>query len=114
VAGAREPGEGAAVVAGAEGESDGGGRSWGAGGWSQRAGGWGGGGGRSRGREQRRWPEPGEGAATVAEARGGRGWRWWWPEPEEGAAAVVGAREEGALGQQWSSTVDVGYVLRDT
>nr|ABA97085.1 hypothetical protein LOC_Os12g17890 [Oryza sativa Japonica Group] len=25
------------------------------------------------------------------------------PEPEEGAAVVAGAREEGALGRQWSS-----------
>nr|BAD13186.1 hypothetical protein [Oryza sativa Japonica Group]BAD17012.1 hypothetical protein [Oryza sativa Japonica Group] len=67
---------------------------------------------------RRRWPEPRERAAAVARAGGGssdsgrsqgrEGQRWWWPEPEEGAAAVVGAREEGALGRQWSSTVDIG------
>nr|AAR87333.1 hypothetical protein [Oryza sativa Japonica Group] len=63
------------------------------------SGGGGGGGGRSRGRERRRWSEP--------RRRGGRGWRWCGPEPEEGAAAVVEAREEGVLGCQWSSRVDV-------
>uniref|UniRef100_A0A0D9ZQI2 Uncharacterized protein n=1 Tax=Oryza glumipatula TaxID=40148 RepID=A0A0D9ZQI2_9ORYZ len=85
VAGARELGEGAVVVAETEGESDGGDRSGGAGGWSQRAEGWGGGGGRSqrvegrgggggrsRRREQQRWPEPEEGGATVVVA-GSRG-----------------------------------------
>ncbi|KAB8117182.1 hypothetical protein EE612_058881, partial [Oryza sativa] len=52
-----------------------------------------GGGGRSRRREQQRWPELGEGGATVVVA-GSRGWegvvvvhrrsrrreQWWWPE----------------------------------
>lgn len=55
VVGARKRGDGAAAVAGAEGESSGGGQS--------------------RGREQRRWPKLGEGGAAVvvAGARGGSG-----------------------------------------
>ncbi|EEC70462.1 hypothetical protein OsI_01503 [Oryza sativa Indica Group] len=81
-AGARESEEGRQVVAGAEGESDGGGRSRGAGGWSQRAEGWGGGGGRS----QRAEGEGGDSGRSQ-----GREWRWW-PEPEEGATTVAGAR----------------------